>query len=86
MSKVPGALFSNFRSLLFLPLSPLWCNFQSKTGTEPLTSSFPGPLYKMVVLERGVYIGGLDAIPLSEAVARNSLSVLASETDQVSPL
>ena len=40
----------------------------------------------MVVLERGVYIGGLDAIPLSEAVARNSLSVLASETDQVSPL
>ena len=40
----------------------------------------------MVVLERGVDIGGLDAIPLSEAVARNSLSVLASETDQVSQL
>ena len=22
----------------FSPLSPLWCNFQKKTGTEPLTS------------------------------------------------
>ena len=25
-------------SLPFLPIYPLWCNFQNKTGTEPLTS------------------------------------------------
>ena len=44
MSKVVCAIFGNLHSLPFIPLSPLWCNFQSKTGTEPLTSSFPGPL------------------------------------------
>ena len=27
------------------PLSPLWCEFQSKTGTEPLTQGFWAPLY-----------------------------------------
>ena len=36
-SKVPWPLFSNLRSLPFKPLSPLWCQFQNKTGTEPLT-------------------------------------------------
>ena len=45
----------------------------------------------MVVLERGVDIGGDDEainnfMPLSEAVAVGTLSVVASEVDQVSRL
>ena len=37
VSKVLCAIFGNLYSLHFLPLSPLWWNFQTKTGTEPLT-------------------------------------------------
>ena len=46
-SKVLCAIFGNLHSLLFLPLFPLWWNFQNKTSTEPLTPSFPGPLYRV---------------------------------------
>ena len=45
MSKVLCAIFGNLPSPASLPLSSLRCNFQNKTGTEPLTLSFPGPLY-----------------------------------------
>ena len=29
--------FEILHSLHFLPICPLWCKFQNKTGTEPLT-------------------------------------------------
>ena len=38
VSKVLCAIFGNLHSLPYLPLSPLWCNFKNKIGTEPLTS------------------------------------------------
>ena len=42
-SKVLHALFWNLHSLPFLPVSPLECKFQNKTGTESLTQSRIGP-------------------------------------------
>ena len=34
--------------------SPLWCNFQNITYTEPLTSELIPPLYKCVVIHTGL--------------------------------
>ena len=50
MSKVLCSIFGNLHSLPFLPLSPLWWNFQNKTSTEPLTASFTGALYTLILL------------------------------------
>ena len=37
-----------FALLPFLPISPLKCKFQNKTGTEPLIQEYPAPEYFLV--------------------------------------
>ena len=73
-------LFWNLSNLLFLPLSPLWCKFQNKTGTEPLTQQIPRPLY--IPTQRSLRKSSAAAIsgePAIVAAATNNNCRLAAD-------